>query len=81
LGWSTKKYPYRVSEQKRAVYMRQVGAMTRSWPWIGAVAFWHLRYGHRQQTPAADDLELGLALISKMWQPTPGFWALARTTY
>jgi hypothetical protein len=81
LGWSTERHPYRVSERARAVYMRQVGAMTRSWPWIGAVIFWHLRYGRRQATAAAEDLELGLALISKTWRPTAGFWALARTTY
>jgi hypothetical protein len=83
LGWSTQKYPYRVrvSQRERAIYMRQVGAITCSWPWIGPVIFWHLRYGHPQQTAAEDSLELGLALISKTWQPTPGFWALARTTY
>jgi hypothetical protein len=83
MGWSTQKYQswVGVSEQERAIYMRQVGAMTRSWPWIGAVIFWHLRYGRPQQTTAEDDLELGLALISKTWEPTAGFWALAQTTY
>jgi hypothetical protein len=83
LGWCTQKYPdrVRVSQQERAVYMGQVGEMTGSWPWIGAVIFWHLRYGHRQHPAAENALELGLALVSKPWQPTPGFWALARTTY
>ncbi len=81
MGWSTYPDRVQVSDQKRAVYMRQVGAMTRSWPWIGAVIFWHLRYGHPQPTATENDLELGLALISKTWRPTPGFWALARTTY
>jgi hypothetical protein len=83
MGWSTQKYPnwVGVSERQRATYMRQVGEMTRSWPWIGAVIFWHLRYGHAQQTAAADDLELGLALVSKTWQPSPAFWALAQATY
>lgn len=83
LGWSTHKCPHcgGVSERERALYMRQVGAMTRSWPWIGAVIFWHLRCGHRQRTAAAEALEVGLALISKTWRPTRGFWALASTTY
>lgn len=83
MGWSTQKYPYLVSEAERAVYMRQVGAMTRSWPWIGAVIFFQLRYGDPRYEPSVTerDLELGLALVSKTWQPTPGFWALASTTY
>lgn len=83
MGWSTLKYPSGapVSERERAIYMRQVGAMTCSWPWVGPVIFWHLRYGRPQPTAAENDDELGLALISKTWRPTPGFWALATTPY
>jgi hypothetical protein len=84
MGWSTKFYgPDVISELKRAVYMRQVGAMTRSWPWIGAVIFFHLRPGHLGYQASATEraLEVGLALISRRWQPTPGFWALASTAY
>lgn len=84
MGWATKDYgPATISEQKRAVYMRQVGQMTRSWPWIGAVIFYQLRYGDPPQYIGKNerDLEIGLALINIAWQPTPGFWALADTRY
>lgn len=84
MGWSTKDCkPDCVTEQKRATYMRQVAAMTRSWPWIGAVIFFQLRYGDPRYEPnkLERSLELGLALVSPTWQPTPGFWALARTAY
>jgi hypothetical protein len=83
LGWATQYEAGAVSDWKRAMYMRQIGTMTRSWPWIGAVIFFHLRYGDppKDQAPSERETDIGLALLSETWQPTAGFWALARTTY
>jgi hypothetical protein len=83
LGWTTKYGPGVVSNRTRALYMGQIGTMTRSWPWIGAVIFFHLSSGDppKNQPLSERETDIGFALLSQTGQPTAGFWTLAKTIY